>query len=141
MWGYSFGGWLAGLTACCDGRLATVVLTAPRVRMNLPLPNVIFPRRIREILQVERSAWEILDRTPLNLATTQPVIPKQNILLIEALHDLFVGTEGIEGPWQAWGQPEIWRLPHGRVSKALAPGLKARVLRWLAEDAQFHNTE
>lgn len=114
LWGFSFGGWLAGLTACHDARLASVVLAAPRVRMNVAFPQVVFRRRIRELLQRERAAWETL-----NLTSARPVIPKENVLLIETMHDLFVGKEGIEDLWQAWGQPDIWRLPHGHVSKAL----------------------
>jgi hypothetical protein len=105
---------------------------APRVRMNLSLHEVIFSRRIREVLQAERAAWEMLNRTALNLTSAQPVIPKGSILLIETMHDLFVGKEGIEELWQAWGQPAIWRLPHGHVSKSLLPDLTGRVLRWLA---------
>jgi hypothetical protein len=37
--------------------------------------------------------------------------------------------------WQSWGQPEIWRLPHGHISTAVTasmPGLPGRVLRWLS---------
>jgi pimeloyl-ACP methyl ester carboxylesterase len=131
LWGFSFGGWLAGLTACHDARLAAVVLAAPRVRMNLAFPQVVFRRRIREVLQRERTAWETLNQTSLNLTSARPVIPKGNILLIETMYDLFVGREGIEDLWLVWGQPDLWRLPHGHVSKALLPGLTGRVLRWL----------
>ncbi|EEF59596.1 alpha/beta hydrolase [Pedosphaera parvula] len=131
LWGFSFGGWLAGLTACRDTRLASVVLAAPRVRMNLSFAEMVSRRRIREVLQGERAAWATLNGTSLNLTSAQPVIPKRNILLIETMHDLFVGKEGIEDLWQVWGQPDIWRLPHGHVSKALLPGLTGRVLRWL----------
>ena len=31
-------------------------------------------------------------------------------------------SEPIEELWQAWGQPDIWRLPHGHITK-LAAGL------------------
>jgi hypothetical protein len=34
--------------------------------------------------------------------------------------------------WQAWGRPDLWRLPHGHVSWMAMPGLTGRVLRWLA---------
>ena len=36
--------------------------------------------------------------------------------------------------WQTWGRPEIWRLPHGHIGigSQLIPGLRGRVLRWLA---------
>ena len=85
----------------------------------------------RQLLEAERPAWERLNRTQLNFASDRPVVPKENMLLIEPMYDLFVGTEGIEDLWQAWGQPEMWRLRHGHVSKVLVPGLTGRVLRWL----------
>lgn len=131
LWGFSYGGWLAGLAACRDARLASVVLAAPRVRMNLRFTEAVFWPRIRKALQAERPAWQALNRTPFNLTSARPVIPKENILLVETVYDLFVGKDGIEDLWQQWGQPDIWRLPHGHVSKALLPGLTGRVLRWL----------
>jgi pimeloyl-ACP methyl ester carboxylesterase len=131
LWGHSFGGWLAGLTVCRDARLTSVVLTAPRVRINVSFAELVFWKGIREIFLRERPALEKVNLTSLNLNLTQPVIPKKNILLIEAKYDLFVGSEPIEELWQSWGQPDIWRLPHGHVSKSLLPGLTGRVLRWL----------
>ena len=71
----------------------------------------------------------------LNLVSNMPVIPKETILLIEAIHDLLAPRTAIEELWQQWGQPEIWRLPHGHFSFSLigAPALMAsRVLKWLA---------
>jgi pimeloyl-ACP methyl ester carboxylesterase len=83
LWGYSFGGWIAGLTACHDARLASLVLAAPRVRMNVSSPKIILWPRIRKLFQEERGAWETLDLTSLNLTSNHPVVPKRNILLIE----------------------------------------------------------
>jgi len=60
-----------------------------------------------------------------------PVIPNENILLIEGIHDLFAERQPIEELWQKWQQPEIWRLPQGHISGVFAPGLTGRVLRWL----------
>ena len=132
LWGISLGGWLAGLTVCRDARLAAVVLTVPAVRLNLSFAERIIWRRIREAWRGQRGALEALNMTPLNLTLAHPAILRDNILLIEGLRDLFVGTEGIEELWQAWGRPEIWRLPHGHITGASAPGLTGRVLRWLA---------
>ena len=73
-----------------------------------------------------------MDTTRLNLILSTPVIPKENILLIEGIHDLFAGRQPIEDLWQKWEQPEIWRLPHGHVSALFVPGLTGRILRWLA---------
>jgi hypothetical protein len=74
----------------------------------------------------------MLNLTALSLTVTRPAIPKGNTLLIEGIHDLFVPKEDVEDLWQAWRQPDIWRLPHGHFSLMFVPGLTSRVLRWLA---------
>jgi dienelactone hydrolase len=131
--GFSFGGWLAGLTACSDARIACAVLTVPAVRLRCS-PPVVW-RRARETLEALGPAQEAMDTTRLNLTRSTPVIPKENILLIEGIHDLFAefaGRQPVEDLWQKWEQPEIWRLPHGHVSTLFVPSLTGRVLRWLA---------
>ena len=127
--GFSFGGWLAGLTACSDPRITCAVLTVPGVRMRCCQPVVW--RRVRETFQSLRPAQDAMDATRLNLILSAPVIPKENILLIEGIHDLFADPPAIEELWRKWQQPEIWRLPHGHVSGQLRLGLMGRVLRWL----------
>jgi pimeloyl-ACP methyl ester carboxylesterase len=132
LWGSSYGGWLAGLTASRDTRLASIVLTKPAVRLTLALAKLLVWRRLRQSWLDQHAAFERLNLTPLNLTLAKPSIPKENILLIEGIHDLFVPKETIEDLWQSWGQPEIWRLPHAHISLSLTPGLTARVLNWLA---------
>lgn len=128
--GFSFGGWLAGLTACCDARIAAAVMTVPGVCMRYNQPVVW--RRARETLQALKPAHEAMDTTRLNLTLSTPVIPKEKILLIVGTHDLFAKGQPYEELWQKWQQPEIWRLPHGHVSAQFRLGLMGRVLRWLA---------
>jgi dienelactone hydrolase len=136
--GCSFGGWVAGLTACSDARIAFAVLTVPRVGMRCSQPVVW--RRVREALQALRPAQEAMDTTRLNLALSTPVIPKENILLIVGSHDLFADGPPYEELWQKWQQPEIWRLPHGHLSAGLVPGLIGRVIRWLAQKLEVGRT-
>jgi hypothetical protein len=128
--GFSFGGWLAGLTACSDARIACAVLTVPGVCMRYSQPVVW--RRVRRWFQALRPAHEAMDTTRLNLTLSTPVIPKENVLLITGTHDLFARGQPYEELWQKWQQPEIWRLPHGHVSGQLVLGLMGRVLNWLA---------
>jgi hypothetical protein len=125
--GFSFGGWLAGLTACSDTRIACAVLTVSGVRMKRSSPPVFW----RRVFQALRPAHEAMDTTRLNLILSTPVIPKENILLIEGIHDLFAERQPIEDLWQKWEQPEIWRLPHGHISGLFVPGLSGRVIDWL----------
>ncbi len=134
LWGISYGAWLAGLAVCREARLTAAVLTIPGVRMNPEFAELVFLRRIREKLQGQRVALEALNLTALNLATIRPAIPRENILLIDAIHDLMVPKEATKELWEAWGRPDIWRLPHGHISITCmtAPGLTGRILRWLA---------
>ncbi len=132
--GCSYGGWAPGLIACSDARIAAVVLIMPAVRLCMwrSSPRVVW-RRVREAFQTLRPAHEAMDTTRLNLLLSKPVIPKENILLIEGIHELFAdGQPLIEELWQKWQQPEIWRLPHGHISWIFTPGLTRRVSRWLA---------
>lgn len=140
LWGFSYGGWLAGLAVCRDVRPAAVVMTVPGVRLNCLIAEQFVWRSIREALQERRAAWEKLNLTPLNLTLSRPAIPTGNILLIEGIHDLFVRSEPIEELWQVWGQPDIWRLPHGHViiGCGLLPGMTGRVLRWLSPRLNAH---
>jgi dienelactone hydrolase len=136
LWGISYGGWLSGLTVCNDSRMAAAVLTVPPVRLHRTAAEVILRPGIREDWRVQRPALDVLNQTRLNLALSRPAIPNEKILLIECLYDLFVAKAAIEELWQAWVQPEIWRLPHGHLSFMLKPGLTARVLHWLAARIQ-----
>jgi hypothetical protein len=87
---------------------------------------------MRKALEKQKAAREELDKTPINLTLSQPLIPKENVLLIQGRYDLLVEAEQTEELWQKWKQPEIWRLPHGHISWMGAPGLTGRVLHWLA---------
>ena len=126
----------AGLVASCDARLATAVLAVAGVGVNDSITERIVWRHVREAMRKQRSALERLNLTPVNLTLLQPAIPRKNILLIEAIHDLCAPKEDIERLWQAWGHPDIWRLPHGHHSWMFVPGLTDRVLHWLTPRLQ-----
>lgn len=72
-----------------------------------------------EAMRRQGPALERLDGTKLNLGLNRSAIPAQNILLIEAVHDLLTSREPIEELWEIWGKPNIWRVPHGHFSFSL----------------------
>jgi dienelactone hydrolase len=134
LFGFSLGGWLAGLTATRDSRLKAIVLAMPGVRRDYRAirGEGILWTSTRKALERQKAAREALDKTPMNLTLSQPVIPKENILLIQGRYDLLVEAEQTEELWQSWKKPEIWRLAHGHISWMGASGLTSRVLDWLA---------
>jgi len=134
LFGISLGGWLAGLAATRDSRLKAIVLAVLGVRRDYRATRGegVLWTPLRKALERQKAVRKALDQTPMNLTLGQPVIPKENILLIQGRYDLFVESEHTEELWQKWKQPEIWRLPHGHVSWMFAPGLTRRVLCWLA---------
>ena len=134
LFGISLGGWLTGLAATRDSRLKAIVLAVPGVRRDYRATRgeCVLWTPMRKSLERQKAAREALDKTPMNLTLSQPVIPKENILLIQGRYDLLVEAEQTEELWQKWKQPEIWRMPHGHISLLGAPGLTGRVLHWLS---------
>jgi len=133
LFGVSLGGWLAGLAATRDPRFNAVVMVVPNVRTNCRTTRgegFLWPP-VRKAFERQKTAHEALDQTRINLTVSQPVIPKENILLLQARYDLFLEPENNEELWQKWGRPEIWRLPQGHITTVLVPGLTRRALHWL----------
>ena len=134
LFGVSLGGWFAGLTATRDPRFSAIVMVVPAVRLNYRVARgqrILWPP-VRKALKKYQTAHEALDKTPMNLTLSQPVIPRENILLVQGRYDLFVEKEHTEELWQKWKGSELWRLPQGHISMLFAPGMTGRVLRWLA---------
>jgi pimeloyl-ACP methyl ester carboxylesterase len=131
LWGVSLGGWLAGLCACHEARLAAAVMIVPIVRSNAAIADQIIPRSRREAWQPLFQLEERLDATPFNLTTGRPAIPKEKILLVGGRYDLTCPMKPIEELCKAWGHPTLWRLPHGHISFMSERGLTDRSLQWL----------
>jgi dienelactone hydrolase len=126
IWGFSLGGWLGGLAACYNPSIACAILVTPVVRLDRTIQEAPFCRLLRGSL-----GDKSLDLTKLNLISHRPLIPKINILLVEAQYDLFVPSETMEELWQAWDQPEMWRLPHGHITVLGASAMIKEAVRWL----------
>src|SRR5882724_9391309 len=86
LWGYSMGAWYAGMAACHDSRLAAAVLGAPCPRLTPWVEKHAASPRIRSMLQRAEQLLEKVNLTPLNLTRIHPVIPSENILLMEGIY-------------------------------------------------------
>lgn len=126
-WGVSLGAWLAGLLACHEPRARFAVLMTPVNRMDRAIRELEFCEPIRRSLG---DAILPLDR--LNLLHHRPLVPSDNILLIQSRYDLFAPSETVEELWRAWNQPHIWRFRHGHISILMSLPIMERVVRWIA---------
>jgi len=131
LWGFSFGGWLGGLLACHDPRIRFAALLTPVPRMDLAIEQLPFCEPLRQGLRGSGLPLDLLD-----LAAHSPQLPAADLLLIESRYDTFVPPQAIEELWHAWGQPEIWRLPHGHISVLMAWQVMERTVRWLRRKAR-----
>jgi hypothetical protein len=129
--GVSLGGWLTGLVTCHDRLLDFVVMTIPVVRMDRVVNELEFCEPIRRSLGKNH-----MDFGRFNLRTHTPRVPRENILIIEAIDDLFACKDAIEELWQTWGQPEIWRLRHAHISILFSLALMRRTADWVAGKMQ-----
>jgi pimeloyl-ACP methyl ester carboxylesterase len=130
LWGFSLGGWLAGLLACRTSALDFAVLYCPVARMHQAVLRLPFCAPIRADLEAVSPNPEMLDLTKL-----QPQVSRQRLLLVAGQHDLFVPLSEIELLAQRWGQPDLWQIAHGHISALLAPVVLIRVLGWISRQA------
>lgn len=126
IWGFSMGAWLGGLAACYNPSIACAVLVTPVARMDRMVQETAFCQLLRGSLGAKSAEW-----SKLNLTAHRPLIPKINILLVEAQYDLFVPVDTMEELWQAWDQPEMWRVPHGHITVLGSSGTIKQAVRWL----------
>jgi pimeloyl-ACP methyl ester carboxylesterase len=127
LWGFSLGAWLAGLTVRTEPLLHCAVLATPITRIDRVIMELPFCAPVRHSL----SQGEV-DLREMNLASGPPRIEPRRILLVQSRHDLFAPAETVEEVWQAWGQPHIWRLPHGHISLLMSRTTMKRTVAWIA---------
>jgi dienelactone hydrolase len=125
--GVSLGGWLGGLTACHEPQLNALALVVPATRLDRLIEDLAFCQSIRAALRGRK-----IDFGRLDLFAAPPLVSKENMLLVEAVHDGFMPRETTEELWQRWDRPEIWRLPIGHITVFWKPGLIPRLASWFA---------
>lgn len=128
LWGYSFGGWLAGLLATHADPFAAVVLMNAVARIDLAMATLPFAAPARE-------GWgsQPLHLEPFNLGNLQPTT--QKILILQGLRDLFVPPETLDELAKKW-QAELWPMRQAHISASFAAINLWRAARWLRNSVQ-----
>jgi pimeloyl-ACP methyl ester carboxylesterase len=124
--GYSLGAWLGGLAACYNPWLSCAVLITPVSRMDRMIDETAFCEPIRQALKRQP-----MDLRRLNLTFHKPKLPRSHMLVVEAEHDKFVPADTCKELWQAWGNPEMWTLPHGHITILASSSLIRRTGKWI----------
>lgn len=128
--GLSLGGWLSGLLTCHEPLISSAVLGTPICRMDRALRELAFCRPLKEKLEEHH-----LSVSQFDLVNQKPILPPNQILLLESRHDIFAPAETVEELWQAWQQPEIWRVPHGHISVLLSKRIMTQVCDWIIQQS------
>jgi dienelactone hydrolase len=131
--GFSLGGWLGGLVACYNAKLSCAVFITPVSRMDRMIDEVAFCEPIRQAL-----IRHPMDISRLNLVSHKPKLSRGSMLVVAAEHDVFVPEKTTEEFWQAWGNPELWSLPHGHISILASSSLMKRATKWLGLRLKLH---
>jgi pimeloyl-ACP methyl ester carboxylesterase len=124
--GISMGAWLGGLAACHDPRISCVALITPVSRIDRMIEEAPFCETIRQALKSKP-----MDLSRLNLSSHKPGLSRGFILLVQAEYDMFVPADTTEELWEAWGNPELWRLPQGHITTLWASSMMKRATKWI----------
>lgn len=126
LWGVSLGAWFAGLVACHDANVRFAVLLTPVVQMDQAIQELEFCAPIRQSL-----AGVTVRLEGFNLASHVPILPPDNILIVQSKYDLFAPPQTIDRLWQIWGRPEIWRTAHGHITVLMSLPALEKTVRWI----------
>src|SRR6266571_5619594 len=119
VFGYSLGGYLAGIMAAVRDDWAFAVLGGAGDSPVSPILDTPLGRNIREDLD----ACGMLDRGKLERAwrvispaAFRPRLPKERILLIAGRYDRIMLPASVRRLWRAWGRPRIQWMNRGHYA-------------------------
>jgi pimeloyl-ACP methyl ester carboxylesterase len=129
LFGYSLGGYIAGLLAAARQDAAFLVIAGCGDSVMSPILETRLGRNVREDL----SHSGLLDRRKLELfwgtispSRWTPAVPLDRILLIAGRYDRIMLPASVERLWRAWNRPAIRWLPRGHYTLLAAPGALMR---------------
>jgi pimeloyl-ACP methyl ester carboxylesterase len=133
VWGYSLGGWLAGLLATHPEALFELaVLMNPVARMDIAMATLPFAHPFRVATKDSP-----LDITSLNLANRTPTVKRT--LILAGLRDLFVPAETLDDLAARWPRADLVRMPHSHISSVFGAITLTRAVRWVQRNLSQKN--
>ena len=125
LWGYSLGGWLAGLLSVHPQPFKALILMNAVARMDIAMATLPFAHPVRDSLAVAPVNLDVFSLHHLQPTTDQ-------ILIMAGLRDLFVPTETLVDLAAHWPKAELWRMRHSHISIILGALTLSRAVRWLS---------
>jgi pimeloyl-ACP methyl ester carboxylesterase len=123
--GYSLGGYVAGLLGCVRDDAAFLVLAGCGDSVISPILDTRLGRNVREDL----AGCGMLDRTLLGTmwgtispGRWKPALERDRILIVAGLHDRIMVPSSVRRLHEAWGRPEIRWLRRGHYTLLATPG-------------------
>jgi hypothetical protein len=140
LFGYSLGGYLAGIAAALRDDWAFVVLGGSGDSPISPILDTPLGRNIRDDL----AACGMLDRARLTRAwkvispsSFRPRVPKERILMLAGRYDRIMLPASVRRLWRAWDRPRLDWLDRGHYTLlATNRGLLARALPFMRDRAE-----
>jgi hypothetical protein len=140
IFGYSLGGYLAGILAAVRGDWAFAVLGGVGHSPVSPILDTPLGRNIREDLE----ACGMLDRVKLQRAwkvispfAFRPRVPKEKILMVAGRYDRIMLPASVRRLWRAWGRPRIQWMSRGHYSLlATNRGLMSHAIPFMQRSAR-----
>jgi pimeloyl-ACP methyl ester carboxylesterase len=137
LFGYSLGGYLAGLLAAARGDWSFVVLGGAGDSPISPILDTELGRNIRQDLE----ACGMLDREKLTRAwkvispgAFHPRVPRERILMLAGRYDRIMLPASVRRLWSAWGRPRLLWLDRGHYTLlATNRGLMARAVPFMRD--------
>jgi hypothetical protein len=119
LFGYSLGGYLAGILAAVRGDWSFVVLGGTGDSLVSPILDTPLGRNVREDLRAcgmaaradLTRAWRIVSPGAL-----RPRVPKQRILLVAGRYDRIMLPVSVRRLWRAWDRPRLVWLRRGHYT-------------------------
>ncbi len=133
IFGISLGGMIGSILTCFEERLDFSILALPAVSPEDILFNTKLCQTIKkDILDSGLKQDEVGEffriAEPLSF---QPKVPKEKILILEAIYDTVVHNYTVEQLWQEWGCPNIVRTKYGHMSNLFAKRFRKEIYQFL----------